>query len=274
MSNFRSFAHNLAVPFAACLLLGIVAACSSSEATKTMTASERFREGFVKFQDRDFLEAIDDFKVVSLQHQGTNVADSAQFYLAECRFAREEYILAAFEYDVLLRTMPSSVFLSRARFRRGTCYYNMSPRPFLDQDYTRKAIDEYQAFLEYHPNDTLASTADQRIRELNGKLAEKEYRNGITYMKLEYYKAATFYFDLVLEKYHDTPFAEPALLRKADALRNRRRFSEAKEEIDRWLVKYPNSGLREEAETIRSDIYAGLAQKEAAPAVPPPGKGR
>jgi outer membrane protein assembly factor BamD len=273
MFSLRSFTTDHCLPVAAFLILLSGAGCSSSESTKTMSATERFHAGFVKFQDRDYLEAIDEFKVVSLQHQGTNVADSAQFYLAESRFRREEFILAAFEYDVLVRTMPSSVFIPRARFQRATSFYSLSPRSFLDQDYTRKAIDEYQAFLEFHPSDSLAATADRRIRELTAKLAEKEYNNGVTYMKLEYYKAAAFYFDLVLEKYSDSPSAERALLAKADALRGRKHYAEAKDVIEKFFSKYPNSTLREDAEGIRSDITAGLTSKDAVPP-PPVGRGR
>ena len=210
--------------------------------------------GMKAFEDEDYLAAIEEFKVVSLQYQGSNVADSAQFYMAESRYLREEYILAAFEYDVLLRTMPSSVFVSRARFRRATCFYELSPKSYLDQNYSRKAIDEYQAFLEYHPTDTLASLAEQRINELNTKLAKKDYENGITYMHMEYYKAATYYFDLVLEKYHDTQYAEPALLKKAEALTNRKKYADAKEAVDKFCAKYPTSVLKSDADQLRADI--------------------
>ena len=224
---------------------------------------ERFELGMKDFKNEDYLEAIEEFKVVSLQYQGSNVADSAQFYMAECRFLREEYILAAFEYDVLLRTMPGSIFAPRSRFRRATCFYRLSPKAILDQDYSRKAIDEYQAFLEYYPTDTLVSLAEQRITELNTKLAQKDYENGITYMHMEYYKAATYYFDLVLDKYHDTQYAEPALLKKAEALTDRKKYTEAKEALDKFREKYPSSALKSDADKLNADIDAGIQEQKA-----------
>jgi outer membrane protein assembly factor BamD len=212
------------------------------------------------FNDEDYLAAIEEFKVVSIQYQGSTVADSAQFYLAECRYLREEYILAAFEYDILLRTMPSSIFVSRARFRRATCFYDLSPKSYLDQNYSRRAIDEYQAFLEYHPTDTLVSLAENRIAELNTKLAQKDYDNGVTYMHMEYYKAATYYFDVVLEKYHDTKYAEPALLKRAEALSKRKKYSDAKETLDKFIAKYPTSDLKLDADQLRKDIESKMAE--------------
>jgi outer membrane protein assembly factor BamD len=239
-----------------------ITGCGSSEATKQMSAEERYELGMKAFKEEDYLAAIEEFKVVSLQYQGSNVADSAQFYMAECRFRREEYILAAFEYDILLRTMPSSTFVSRARFRRATCFLELSPKPILDQNYSRKAIDEYQAFLEYHPTDSLVSMAEQRINELNTKLAQKDFENGMTYMHMEYYKAAMYYFDVVLDKYHDTPYAEQALLKKAEALTNRKKYAEAKEALERFREKYPTSVLKSDADKLNSDIDAGLRDEK------------
>ncbi len=234
--------------------------CGSKDTTKQLSAEERFELGMKYFNKENYLDAIEEFKVVALQYQTTKYADAAQFYLGESRFRREEYVLAAFEYDILLRTMPSSPYAARARYQRATCYFELSPKSYLDQDYTKKAIDEYQAYLEYFPTDSLVPLAEQRITDLNTKLAKKDYENGITYMHMEYYKAATYYFDLVLEKYHDTPYAEPALLKKAEALTNRKKYSEAKEEIERFLSKYPESTLKASATKLRLEIDKRLAE--------------
>ena len=256
--------HNsIFIFFSLIALSTLLTGCGSKEAIKQLSAEERYELGMKDFKNEDYLEAIEEFKVVSLQYQGSSVADSAQFYMAECRFLREEYILAAFEYDVLLRTMPGSTFASHSRFRRATCFYRLSPKAILDQDYSRKAIDEYQAFLEYYPTDTLVSLAEQRITELNTKLAQKDFENGITYMHMEYYKAATYYFDLVLDKYHDTQYAEPALLKKAEALTDRKKYTEAKEALDKFREKYPSSVLKSDADKLNSDINAGIQEQKA-----------
>jgi outer membrane protein assembly factor BamD len=106
----------------------------------------------------------------------------------------------------------------------------------------------------------LASLASQRISELNTKLAKKDYENGVTYMHMEYYKAATYYFDQVLEKFHDTQYAEPALLKKVEALSYRKKFADAKEAIDSFFEKYPESTLKSDATKLRTDIEAKLSE--------------
>jgi outer membrane protein assembly factor BamD len=244
------------------LFLVLFSGCGSDDATKQLSAEERYELGMKAFKDEDYLAAIEEFKVVSLQYLGSKVADSAQFFMAESRYLREEYILAAFEYETLIRNMPSSIFVSRSRFRRATCFFELSPKSHLDQNYSRKAIDEYQAFLEYHPADTLAPLAEERILELNTKLAKKDYESGMTYMHMEYYKAATYYFDLVLEKYHDTQYAEPALLKKAETLTNRKKYADAKEAVDKFLAKYPTSSMKSNANQLRIDIETKLIEEK------------
>ncbi|HWP81168.1 MAG TPA: outer membrane protein assembly factor BamD [Bacteroidota bacterium] len=249
------------------LILGgvlTIVGCSSEDIVEQLGAEARYEIAIAKFREGDYLDAIEEFKIITLQFQGSALADDAQFFMAECRYLREEYVLAAYEYEVLLRTMPTSEYVPRARYRRAICYYNLSPKSYLDQEYTRKAIDELQAYIEYHPTDSLVSDAEAKIIELRTKLAKKEYESGIIYMKMEYYKAATVYFDLVLERYHDTPFAEQALLRKAEALMRRRRYAEAKEAIETFLAKYPTSPLLEEAQNLQREIMSNLSANQTA----------
>ncbi|HVN47877.1 MAG TPA: outer membrane protein assembly factor BamD [Bacteroidota bacterium] len=261
---------NIIFWFGISILLWNIGGCSSEEITKQMTAEQHYQLGMKEFKAENYLDAIEEFKIVGLQYQGTRVADAAQFYMGECHFYRGEYILAAYEYDLLIRTMPASPYVARARFQMATCYYNMSPGSSLDQDYSKKALDEYQAYIDYFPNDTLVHAAEVRINELNTKAAQKEYENGITYMHMEYYRAAAFYFDLVLEKYHDSPYAEPAQLKKAEAMMNRKKYSEAQKELDKFFVKYTHSSLLADAEKLKEELKSRIA--EAASQPPPKAK--
>ena len=245
--------HWIAVAALAALVI-IVSGCSSSDATRQLSAEERYQKAMELFNDGDYLDAVEEFRIVTLQFQGNPLADDAQYYLGECYFQREEYILAAYEYELLIRTHPTSKLVPDARFKRGMCYYELSPAWNLDQEYTHKAIDEFQALLEYYPFDPRASDAEAKIRELNTKLARKIYESGVIYMKMEYYRAAGLSFDQVLERYHDTPYAEPALLRKGEVLLYRLRYGDAKRELERFLTRYPESMLRRDAEKLLEEV--------------------
>lgn len=234
--------------------------CGKKEVIKQISAEERFALGMKEFQEENYLEAIEEFKLLTLQYPASKLADSAQFLMGECRFLREEYILAAYEYEILINTMPTSPLVGMARFKQASCYYELSPKSHLDQIYTKKAVNTYQEFLEYHPKDTLAPIAEQRIYELNTKLAKKDFENGMIYMYMEYYKSAIYYFDEVLEKYHDTPYAELALLKKSEAFMHRKRYYEAKEALDKFKGKYPESKYISEANKLELTLNNKLAE--------------
>ena len=236
----------------------VLASCTAVKEVEQLSAEKRFAAAKALFDDRDYLQAYEEFRIVTLQYPGNTLANDAQFYMGECRYKREEYILAAYEYEVLVRTMSSSPLVPAARYARAMCYYKMSPSYMLDQNYTKQAIEEFQSFIEYHPTDSLVTVAEKKITELNTKLAKKEYENGVTYTHMEYYKSAAASFDHVLEKYHDSPFAEQAQLRKAEVQLMRNRVRDAKTEIDKFFLKYPNSSWKSDAERLRKEIATKL----------------
>lgn len=244
-------------------LLVTLSSCHSSDVIQNLSAEDRFERGKYKFDNRDFLEAIEDFTAITLQFPGSSVADDAQFYLGECRFQREEYVLAAYEYETLKKSMPASPLIPMAQYKIGLCYYKLSPKSSLDQNYTKKAIDEFQNFLEYFPTHTLAADAEAKILELNNRLAKKDYDTAVLYMKMENYKAATYYFDSVLEKFHDSEYAERAHFGKLEALVARKKYEDAKIEAEKFLAKYPNSEFKASVQSLRDDIDQHLKGRSA-----------
>jgi outer membrane protein assembly factor BamD len=240
------------------LVTALELGCHSSNVVENLSAEDRYTLAKAKFDDENYLDAIEDFRVITLQYPGSRVADSAQFFLAQSYFHRGQFILAASEYETLVRSMSVSPLVPEARYEIGMCYYELSPNSDLDQKYTYKALDAFQSFIEYHPTNALVPQAEQKIRELNTKLAGKEYNSGKIYMKMEYYGAAERQFQFVLEKYHDTDYAPPALIGEVEALIARKKYSEAKKEIDKFFVRYPSSPLIDRAKQLSEQIESNL----------------
>lgn len=237
--------------------------CHSSKELENLNAEDRYQLAKKEFDDGDYLQAIEDFRVITLQFPGSTVADSAQFYLAQSYYHRDQFILAAAEYESLIRSMSTSKFVPQARYEIAMCYNALSPTSDLDQKYTLKALDAFQSFIEYQPTNPLVPQAEEKIRELNTKLAKKEYDSGVIYMKMENYRAAERQFNFVLEKYHDTEYADRAHLSKIEVLVARKRFAEAMKEAERFIERYPSSPLLERVQSLKKDIEAklhGLAQ--------------
>ena len=241
-----------------------IAGCGSSEVATNLPPEERFAKAKLLFDDGDYLEAINEFTVITLQYQGSSVAADAQFYMAECRVKRGEYLLASYEYQTLQRNMAARPRVPEAQYKLGLCFYNLSPKSRLDQQYTRRAIDELQAFFEYYPTEEHVADASEKISELTSRLAKKEFESAELYATLEYYKAAVAYYDNVIEKYHDTEYAPLSYLGKTELLMGRKKYREAKAEITKFIDKYPNSVLRARADKLNAQIDAELKGMPAA----------
>lgn len=238
--------------------------CGSSEVATGLSAEERFQRAKALFDEGEYLEAIQEFNVITLQHPGSAVAAEAQYYLAESRFRRKEYLLAAYEFQTLRRNMPASPRAMEAMYKIGLCYYNLAPKSRLDQQYTKRAIDELQAFVEYYPNSEYVSDATEKIRELTSRLARKDFDTAELYAKMDYTKSAIYYYDIVIEKYHDTEYAPLAYLAKTELLVGKGKYREAKGEVTKFLEKYPNSILRPRAERLNAQIDEALKSEPSA----------
>jgi outer membrane protein assembly factor BamD len=228
----------------------IIQSCSTTKEIESIPVEERYAKAKILFDDGDYLEAIEEFKIVTVQFQGSDYGDDAQFFLAECRFIRGEYILASAEYDNLVRLMPNSPFATVARFKRAESFYQLSPKSQLDQKYTRYAIDNFQTYIEYSPSD-LVKDAETKITELTQKLSRKMFDGGKLYYRMEYYKAAISYFEKLIQDYHDTPYVDDGMLWKAKCQNERKDFTGALLTLNELQTKYPDTDLKEEISELQ-----------------------
>jgi outer membrane protein assembly factor BamD len=237
----------------------IIAGCSSSFDTTNLSPSERLAHAQKLYNDEDYLEALNEFQSIILQFPGNAVVDDAQYYLGLSRYQREEYILAGYEFSKLIKTMPASELVSEAQYMLAQSYYELSPVFSLDQTYTKKSIEEFQAFIDFFPANPRVTEAEQKIQQLNSKLAQKEYNNAVIYEKMEYYNAALIYYNTVSELYHDTRFAPDALYNRIQLLVKRNRTKEAVADIEKFIQRYPENNSVGELQALKLNLENKLS---------------
>ncbi|MFZ1082086.1 MAG: outer membrane protein assembly factor BamD [Candidatus Kryptoniota bacterium] len=228
----------------------LLASCSSTQELVMQGAGETFRHAMELLNDKDYLKAIDQFDIVVKQYPASAYADSAQFYLAETYFDETEYVTAAFEFGNVFGNYPSSKLAPEARFKIAKCYAAETPRIQLDQQSSQKAIDAFQNFIDYYPNNPLVPDAEKEITELRNKLAQKDYETAQLYAKMSYYKAATVYYDIILDQYHDSNAADKAAIGKVRVLIERHKAEEARAALQTFYRMFPKSDLRPEADEL------------------------
>jgi len=238
------------------LLTPLIYNCSSSKGSDIQTddPEQAFKIAKGKFDAGDYVDAIEDFSFIKIKFPGTSNADQVQFYLAESYYMRGEHLLAAYEYETLLRNYPLSPLIPDTRYKLGLSYYKLSPKYQLDQEFTHYAISELQTYLELYPTDKHVADAEAKLRELKDKLAYKDYRTGELYMGLRDFKSAAIYYANVYETYIDSQWADDAMLGHAEALINIKKSEEAKKVLDRFYKLFPGSTLKSRADRLKSNL--------------------
>ncbi|HOP49173.1 MAG TPA: outer membrane protein assembly factor BamD [Ignavibacteriales bacterium] len=221
----------------------LLVSCSSTKDLTKLTPSQRLQKAIDNYNNKDYEEAVASFQSILIEFAGREVIDSAQFYLAMSRYMKEEYLLASYEFSKLIQNMPLSQFVPLSQYMLADCYFQLSPPMPLDQKYTKKAIEEFQAFIDFYPNHPKVDEATKKIKSLNEKLAYKDYNAAYIYERMENYNAAIFFYSQVIENYHDTKYAPLALYNriKVELVKNRK--AEAKNDIANFKEKYPTHEL-------------------------------
>ncbi len=233
--------------------------CSSSVDTINMTPDQRLAYAKSLYNDEDYLDALNEFQSLILQYPGNSIIDDAQYYLAMTRFKRGEYIMAAYEFSRLVKNMPASQYLPDAQYMLAESYYELSPDYSLDQKYTKKAIDEFQAFIDFFPTNPKVTEAEKKISEMNDKLAHKEYNSAGIYEKMDYYTASLIYYSYVIDTYHDTRYAPIAMYDKIKILLDRNMNDEALTEMSAFLEKYPDDAKAKDIQKLKTSLENKLS---------------
>jgi len=218
-------------------------------------AAYRYLEA--KYEKGDYLSAVDGFDYYTLNYSGSSLVDSAQYLLAMSHFKLKEYLLSADSFNELVRRFPRSSLVSEAMFQAGVAYWNLSPQYALDQEYTVKAVDALQGFIDYFPErSSRVREAQDLIEQCRDKLARKEFESGIIYIKMKDYPSAEIYLKSVMELYYDTPWAANAGYWVAFAQAGDDRPAEAITSLTEFLRKFPDHSLRPKAEEALERLKA------------------
>lgn len=240
------------------LIIVIWLGCSGRSPEPTWTAEEYFEYAKEMYDDEDYFESANEFTIVILRYAGSSVADSAQFYLGMSHYHLEEYIISAAEFSKLINNMPQSPLVPEAQYMLGMSYYEMSPRAALDQEYTKKALRAFQIYVEDYPRHERREEVDRKLLELREKLAQKEFLNAELYRKMYRLRSSLIYYDIVLDRYYDTTWADDALIGKALVYIELEEWENAREQLLIFKDKFPDSDLEYIAERSLQKVNSNL----------------
>ncbi|RPH93413.1 outer membrane protein assembly factor BamD [candidate division KSB1 bacterium] len=221
------------------LSAGLFGGCAKQSFREPLGPNESWQKALNLFHQERYYRSQQVLRDIVLNYSGSAIIDSAQFYLALCSFHLADYLTAADEFHRLVERYPYSKLTGDAVFFEARCYYEESPVYQLDQEFTGKALQGFQRFLEEYAGHSLLDSGYRYLSLCREKLARKEYAAASLYFDLAEYASAILYSDVVLDNYYDTPLAESALFLKGRSYHALKEWARARKELQLYLEKYP-----------------------------------
>ncbi|MGM0545116.1 MAG: outer membrane protein assembly factor BamD [Bacteroidota bacterium] len=262
----------LTVTFSWILLFAFIfASCKNSNLIQRGDSVEvAYEKAMAFYEKEDYNEAAEAFETVIQIARGTEYGQEAQYYLAESYYNDGRYLLAASEYERFISLFPREDRREEAQFKEAYCYYKLSPRYKLDQQYTQRAIEKFQLYNSRFSDSERADEVGEYISEMRSKLAKKLYYSGDLYMRTDSYDAAIIYYDLVIDKYPESKWAQRALVDEIKTYniyadrsvlaRQQERYEKAVETYEKFIQLFPEGEYRAEAEELVDEARTSIAE--------------
>ena len=227
-----------------------------------MTPEEQLTYAKSMFNKKKYEKAKMQFTILVLNNPGSRIVEEAQFFLAESYFNLKEYVIAVAEYEKLIRSMPESPFVDDAVYKVGMCYFKLAPKYHLDQEYTLKAITQFRQFLDEYTDSDLRPLVEERLNECRNRLAQKEYKTGELYRKMNYHRSALISFTSVIENYLDSDLVDDAMYWRGESYRKLMDWGNAVQSYQELVLQFPRSSYTEKAKQRMKEAQQAQSSQE------------
>ena len=150
--------------FGALLLLGL--GCSYAGQSKPGGAPEDdFAAAKAEYESGHYFDAVQKLEQFIDQHPGSVLVDQAIFTLGKAYEAQKDWVMAATQFERLVRDFPESRSTCDAEFLLGRSYWRQSRNAPYDQSETRRALDQLKRYTGRCPDHASLGDADSLIIE-------------------------------------------------------------------------------------------------------------
>ena len=247
---------------------GLVASCKYDKLLKSSNYRMKYNKALEYYNKGDYVKSQGLFEQLNPVLKATDRADTVLFYLAKSYFNQGNYILAEHHFQQFHETFGNHRWADDAEFQSAFCNYKLSPRPALDQSYTRKAINKFNLFITRHPDHPKVAECHKYISELRDKLVIKAYNSAKLYYDMGDYNAAIIALENCLKRYPNTSHREDIrylILRSKFLLasnsvqsKEEERFQETLDAYYTFTSEYPESEYTKEIEDIYNTTQKNL----------------
>ncbi len=249
--------------FIAVVGLVMLASSCKSEFEKIRSSGEAsliYDKALQYYDDQEYQKAQTLFEIIISSYRGRKEAEEIYFKYAYTYYHLQQYILASYYFKNFSNTYSTSEMRQEADFMSAFSNYQLSPTFRLDQTYTRKAIDEFQLFVNTYPDSDKVPQINRLIDEMRSKLEVKAFKSAELYFDLQDYQAAIQSFENVLKDFPDSENVEEIrymTIRSAFLLAENsfvekqfERYADTVQRAKEYLNRYETSGYQNEVKQM------------------------
>ena len=255
------------------LVYFILVACfaySCSEYSKIVKGDNyqlKFESANSLYEKNDFDRCIVLYEQIYQHSPRTGEGELAYYRLAKSYFETEDFYMAEYYFESYISRFPFSQKVEESYFMKALCSVRNSPRYYLDQGETEKAINNVQEFINRYPESKLVDTCNVIIDELRFKIERKDFEEVRLYSKTENYRAASTSAEIFNSKYGRSRFLEEngyilvknsvLLAQNSIESKKQERIEKAKESFLNFAFQFKNSRYLNELSNLIEKLEIG-----------------
>jgi len=248
--SFKVLVKNcLFLPLAIGLLLG---GCGGKGVKTTEGDPETlYREGLVRFNKRDYSEALKRF-----QELKANFPDHPPFTLraelkvGDCHFLMKEYVEAIAAYEEFKKIHPTHEEMPYVQYQIAMSHFNQMLSLDRDQTATQKALSNFEYLVANFPPSLFTEKAKEKIEICKKRLADHEFYVGSYYYRKKNYGAASHRFQKLLVSFPGMANEDETLLLLGKCYLELDQEAKARGVLSKVVDEYPQSASSKEAKSL------------------------
>jgi len=248
----RPFAH-----VAVLVALAASVACSRGfQLRKYPQLDALFTASVAEFKAKRWDNAVAGFEKLTLDLSARDtLLPMSHWYLAQSHEEKGEHILAATSFSRLAESFPDDSLADDALFQAGSSYLRLWRNAELDPQYGTLAQAQFRTLLSVYPESPLRKEAEGGLSRIDEQFAEKDYLNGLFYVRRGGFDSAIIYFKSVVRNFPATLKSRDAMLRMVE------------------VYKKPEMNYKDEAAEMCTALHGAYPGDKDVAKLCPPGSG-
>jgi outer membrane protein assembly factor BamD len=208
----------------------------------------------------EYVKATEILAQILPRYRATDEAEELNWMNVNSFYGMRDYYMASSYFKTFINEFPFGKHAEEANYMAALCDFNIAPRPDLDQENTRNAIEGFKVFITRFPASSKVDEAKRLIKVCEEKLVEKSYLSARLYYDMKQYKAAVLALNNSLKEYADTKYREEMMYLKltslylyadnSQAIRQKERFQATLDDYYSYMEEFPKSQYSKEVNSI------------------------